>query len=226
VTAVRPVSFGILKGANGARISATDLGSLDEILAKAAARQAQAGGPAPFADRSAVVRDLDAMLNAASAALMKWKFEAPAASPAIARASTRFDLAAGGVTIAAPQPISGFAGAAAVPIRTFVANPPQSSFENALRVGGNIRAPQKVVHVSPVYPQAAQDAKVQGIVILGVTVAPDGSVAEAWVERGIPILDEAALDAVRQWKYSPTLMNGAPVPVRMTVTVNFTLSEG
>jgi TonB family protein len=226
VTAVRPVSFLIVKGGNGAQISATGLGALDEIMAKVAARQTQAGAPAPFADRAAVIRDLDAMLKAASAALTRWKFGPPAASPAIARVSTRFDLAAGGVTVAEPKPISGFSGAAAAPTSTFVANPPQSSFENAIRVGGNIRAPQKAHHVSPVYPQVAQDAKVQGIVILGVTVAPDGSIAEAWVERGIPLLDEAALDAVRQWKYSPTLMNGVPVPVRMTVTVNFALTEG
>jgi TonB family protein len=226
VTAVRPVSFGILKGANGARISATDLASLDELIAKATARQGRAGAAAPFADRGAVVRELDAMLKAASTALTQWKFEPPAASPAIARVSTRFDLAAGGATIGAPQPISGFAGVAAAPVRTFVAHPPQSSFENALRVGSGIAAPAKVHNVAPVYPQAAQDAKVQGIVILEITVAPDGSVAEAWVQRGIPLLDEAALDAVRQWRYQPTLMNGAPVPVRMTVTVNFTLSEG
>ena len=59
--------------------------------------------------------------------------------------------------------------------------------------------------------------------ILDVTIAKDGSVADATVRRSIPLLDQAALDAVRQWQFTPTLLNGVPVPVIMTVTVNFTL---
>ena len=94
-----------------------------------------------------------------------------------------------------------------------------------VRVGGNIRAPQKTRNVNPVYPQIAQSARVQGVVIIEATISPTGKVQDARVLRSIPLLDQAALDAVRQWEYSPTLLNGVPVPVIMTVTVNFTLQS-
>ncbi len=63
----------------------------------------------------------------------------------------------------------------------------------------------------------------QGVVILEVIVGTNGSVENACVLRSIPLLDQAAIDAVRQWEFVPTLLNGQPVPVLMTVTVNFTL---
>ena len=63
----------------------------------------------------------------------------------------------------------------------------------------------------------------QGVVILEVRIDVDGRVTDAKVLRGIPLLDQAALDAVRQWVYTPTLLNGTPTPVIMTVTVTFTL---
>ena len=78
-------------------------------------------------------------------------------------------------------------------------------------------------NVNPVYPQDAQDARVQGVVIIEARIEADGTVSRARVLRSIPMLDEAAVDAVRQWQFTPTLLNGQPVPVIMTVTVNFTL---
>ncbi|HUG55369.1 MAG TPA: energy transducer TonB [Vicinamibacteria bacterium] len=92
-----------------------------------------------------------------------------------------------------------------------------------VRVGGQIRAPAKVRNVAPVYPPVARKAGVQGTVILEATISPQGRVTNVRVLRGIPLLDDAALEAVRQWSYSPTLLNGVPVPVVMTVTVNFRL---
>jgi protein TonB len=92
-----------------------------------------------------------------------------------------------------------------------------------LRVGGNISAPAKVRDVKPVYPADAQAAKVQGVVIVEATIGTDGSVVDARVLRSIPMLDQAAIDAVKQWQFTPTLLNGAAVPVIMTVTVNFWL---
>ena len=93
-----------------------------------------------------------------------------------------------------------------------------------VRVGGDIKEPKKIKDVKPVYPQIAQTAKVQGIVIIEATIGKDGSVKDAKVLRSVPLLDQAALDAVRQWKFTPTLLNGEPVEVVMTVTVNFTLN--
>lgn len=93
-----------------------------------------------------------------------------------------------------------------------------------VRVGGEIVAPAKVRNVNPDYPDIAKQARVQGIVTLEATLDERGHVSDVRVLRGIPLLDQAAIDAVRQWRYAPTLMNGIPVPVILTVTVNFKLS--
>ena len=94
----------------------------------------------------------------------------------------------------------------------------------AVRVGGQIKEPKKLKNVAPVYPDIAKQARVQGVVILECTISPQGKVTDVKVLRGIPLLDSAAADAVKQWVYTPTLLNGVPVPVIMTVTVNFKLS--
>jgi protein TonB len=95
-----------------------------------------------------------------------------------------------------------------------------------IRVGGNIREPRRVVYVPPVYPKLAVQAGVQGTVIIEATLDARGKVTTTTVLRSIPILDEAALEAVRQWAYTPTLLNGVPTPVIMVVTVNFFLKPG
>jgi len=91
----------------------------------------------------------------------------------------------------------------------------------AVRVGGKIKAPTKIKHVDPVYPAMAKSARVGGVVIVEATIGPDGKVIDAKVLRSIPLLDQAALDAVQQWEYTPVLLNGVPVPVVITVTINF-----
>lgn len=102
--------------------------------------------------------------------------------------------------------------------------PPAPSAPMPVRVGGDIKEPRKLVDAPPVYPDIAKQARVQGIVILECTIAPTGEVEKVEVIRGIPLLDQAAIDSVKQWRYTPTLLNGVPVPVIMTVTVNFRLS--
>lgn len=92
-----------------------------------------------------------------------------------------------------------------------------------VRVGGNIKPPAKVRDVRPEYPPIAQMSRLQGVVILETLIDPSGRVTEAKVLRSIPLLDQAAVDAVLQWEFMPTLLNGVAVPVIMTVTVNFTL---
>jgi len=94
---------------------------------------------------------------------------------------------------------------------------------NAIRVGGNVKPPSKIVDVKPVYPKDAQDAKVQGVVILEVLIGEDGTVKDEHILRSIPMLDKAAEAAVRGWVFTPTLLNGNPTPIIMTVTCNFTL---
>ncbi|MGH7463439.1 MAG: energy transducer TonB, partial [Longimicrobiales bacterium] len=112
---------------------------------------------------------------------------------------------AGGITGGIPEP------------------PPPPPPVAPVRVGGNIKQPQKIKDVRPIYPPIAQSARVQGIVIIEAVIGPDGAVRDAKVLRSIPLLDQSALDAVRQWVFTPTLLNGQPVPVIMTVTVQFTL---
>jgi len=100
--------------------------------------------------------------------------------------------------------------------------PPQLP-KGPVRVGGKISEPRKTHNTPPLYPEVAKRARGQGTVILEATISPQGRVAEVKVLRGIPMLDEAAMSAVRQWTYTPTMLNGVPVPVIMTVTVNFRL---
>jgi TonB family protein len=93
-----------------------------------------------------------------------------------------------------------------------------------IRIGPGIPAPQRIKNVNPVYPADARTAGVQGTVVIEATIGSDGHVRDAVVRRSIPQLDAAALDAVRQWEFRPTVVNGRAVPIIMTVTVNFSVS--
>jgi periplasmic protein TonB len=105
------------------------------------------------------------------------------------------------------------------------APPPPPPPQGPLRIGGGVQPPRKLVHVDPVYPQNAQTARVEGVVILEATIDTRGRVVDLSVLRAHPLLEHAAVGAVRQWVYSPTLLNGVPVPIVMTVTVRFTLQD-
>jgi periplasmic protein TonB len=94
-----------------------------------------------------------------------------------------------------------------------------------IRVGGGIKEPAKLKHVSPVYPDIAVRANVHGNVILECIVSPLGRVTSVTIVKGIPLLDKAAIEAVRQWVYTPTLKDGIPVPVILTITVQFGLKS-
>lgn len=88
-----------------------------------------------------------------------------------------------------------------------------------------IDPPRKIKNVDPIYPQDAQAARIQGEVVVEATIGPDGKVSDAKVVGSIPLLDEAALAAVRQWEYQPVIVDGAPKAVLMTVRVKFSLSD-
>jgi TonB family protein len=99
---------------------------------------------------------------------------------------------------------------------------PSRPVDGPVRVGGTIREPRKIKDVPPVMPEAARRAGVIGIVIVEATIDAQGRVSNARILRSIPLLDQAALEAVRQWEYEPVLVNGVPQRVVMTVTVPFT----
>ena len=92
---------------------------------------------------------------------------------------------------------------------------------SAVRVSGPVKPPHKIKDVAPVYPSIARSARIDGTVQLEATVGLDGKVVGARVLQSVPMLDQAALDAVQQWQYEPATQNGKPVPVVMKVNVKF-----
>ena len=104
--------------------------------------------------------------------------------------------------------------------------PPQPApvARDPVRVGGDLKAPALIERVEPEYPPLAVRAQVQGVVILEAVVDPQGRVEDVRVLRSIPLLDNAAIAAVRQWRYSPLLLNGEPERFVLTVTVSFSVS--
>lgn len=121
-----------------------------------------------------------------------------------------------------PGPVS--LPGAAVPGDGLVVPPPSRVPRAPVRPGGDLRPPAKIHHVAPEYPSIARSARVSGTVVLEAVIAEDGRVEDVRVLRSIRLLDDAAADAVRQWRFTPTLLNGTPVRVLMTVTVSFALN--
>jgi protein TonB len=103
--------------------------------------------------------------------------------------------------------------------------PPPARPKEPQPVGGKIQPPKKIVHVAPVYPPIALAAGKPGLVILQAVIDESGVVREVKVLRSDPLFDEAAMNAVRQWRFTQPLLNGEPVPVVMTVTVGFTIGR-
>jgi periplasmic protein TonB len=94
-----------------------------------------------------------------------------------------------------------------------------------IRVGGNVQQAMLVKQPRPVYPPLAKQARIQGVVRLNAIIGKDGTIQNLTVATGHPLLVPAALEAVKQWVYKPTLLNGEPVEVVTQIDVNFTLSQ-
>jgi len=119
----------------------------------------------------------------------------------------------------AGQPPDGIGnGARGAPSTTGV---PEGNRTGPIRPGGDIKAPVRTAYVAPIYPDIARAAGVGGTVVLECTIDPSGHVVDSRVISGHPLLNDAALNAVRQWRYTATRLNGVPVAVLMTVTVRF-----
>jgi protein TonB len=101
--------------------------------------------------------------------------------------------------------------------------PPKPEAPQRIRVGGQVQQANLIHQVLPVYPQIAKTAHIQGTVVLHAIIDKDGSVTELQFISGPPLLMRSAMDAVRQWRYRPTLLNGEPVQVDTTISVVFTL---
>jgi protein TonB len=124
--------------------------------------------------------------------------------------------------VGAPVDTGGL-GVAAKPIEMPPSPPPHPA--RPVHAGELLVAPRKVVDVRPVYPEIARSARVEGTVILEAVLDRRGRVSQLRVTKSSPLLDQAAVDAVRQWQYSPTTLHGKSVEVLMTITVTFTLQQ-
>jgi protein TonB len=103
--------------------------------------------------------------------------------------------------------------------------PPPKVQQSRIRQGGNVQAAKLVNKVQPSYPPLARQTRISGTVRLHAIIGKDGSVQSLTLESGHPLLVQAALDAVRQWRYQPTLLNGEPVEVDTTIDVIFSLNQ-
>lgn len=190
----------------------------DEIASARAALEratATAGSDAPESVRAA--REATAALDAEVAAQdAKWfkSYDRTRELAASARAAS--DKAIADATAARER------AAAALAARTRAEAEARATLrKTAVRVGRGIPAPVKVKNVAPEYPAIAKSARVGGVVEIEATIGPDGKVQDAEVTKSVPLLDQAALTAVRQWEYRPTRVKGVAVPVIVNVAVDF-----
>jgi protein TonB len=123
----------------------------------------------------------------------------------------------------------GILGSIVANVPTVAPPPPPPPVKKAppkrIRVGGSVQQARMLRRVNPVYPALAKSARIQGTVQLSAIIGKDGRIAELTVMNGHPMLIQAALSAVQQWQYKPTLLNGTPVEVATQVNVVFTLGR-
>jgi TonB family protein len=186
----------------------------------------------------------DVMARAAVDAVRQWQYEPPVNAPLAFDVAMRFQPGANTVLVgygappppppapardaaAAPTGAVGGPGstnAAAPPLPPPPPPPPPPDWAaGALRIGGSINPPHKVKDMRPIYPPDAMADKVEGEVLIEALIDPNGTISHMRVIQSIPELDQAALDAVGQWEFTPTLLNGVPQPVFITITIRFTL---
>jgi periplasmic protein TonB len=101
--------------------------------------------------------------------------------------------------------------------------PPPKAAPSRIRVGGNVQQAKMLRMVQPVYPAIAKTAHISGTVMLHAIISKDGNVEQLEYVSGPPLLMRAAMDAVKQWRYQPTTLNGDPVEVDTTISVVFSL---
>jgi TonB family protein len=190
------------------RVIVDHLGAVGEVRTLGVPVIGSMSPPSP-ADERAITEGLLALVRSAKEAVGQWLYEPPADAP------IAFDVVIGFTSQADGEVVSQSAGQT-------------SSSANIVprpidRGTSNVPGPRKVKHVNPIYPAAAREKKITGVVVLEARVGGDGRVVDASVLRSIPELDQAALDAVKQWEFTPTLVNGVPTPVTMTTTIQFSL---
>jgi TonB family protein len=187
------------------RVTVDHLGTVAEVRTVGVPVLGAMSPPSPN-DERAFTAGLLALIRSAKDAVGQWLYEPPAEAP------IAFNVVIGFSTQGNGEVISQTSSNALAPA------------DAELRAGSGIQRPAtKVKHVSAVYPQAARDAKIQGVVILEVRVGVDGRVVDVNVLSSVPELDQAAIDAVKQWEYVPLLVDGVPAPATFAVSVLFSM---
>ena len=137
------------------------------------------------------------------------------------------DLGAGGVPGGVPGGIpGGSAGGVIGGIVSSTANLPKVATPQRIRVSSGVSTGLLIRKVTPNYPPLAKQARIQGAVVLQAEISKEGTIQNLQLISGHPMLAPAAIEAVKQWRYKPYLLNGEPVAVETQVVVNFSLSGG
>jgi TonB family protein len=191
------------------RVTVDHLGTVAEVRTIGGPVLGAMAPPSP-SDERAFTEGLLALVRSAKDAVGHWLYEPPAEAPIAFNVVLRF------LTQEHGEVISQNATA-----QTALA--PAETPDFPVNGSGGSRPATKVKHVTPVYPAAAREAKIAGVVILEVGIGADGRVLDVEVVRSIPELDQAAIDAIKQWEYVPLLVDGVPTPTTFEVTVQFSL---
>jgi protein TonB len=149
---------------------------------------------------------------AAVDAVMRWKFALYVVDGKPCKARTELQVFVG------PTPAGGRGG-------IISSAPPAPGTAQMVRVSQSIMRGMLIHNQEPVYPENARAARIQGSVVLEAVIGHDGTIGNLVVVSGHPMLVDAALDAVRQWRYKPFLLSGQPVTVDTMITVNFVLDR-
>ena len=163
-------------------------------------------------------------VNASMNAVRQWQYEPPISGPIAFNILFGFEpssearLLSNGVTADTDAASASPPGAAAP-----TADAPVDWTQGAVRVGNRVAAPSKVKDVAIVYPPIAHSARVQGVVTIDVRIEADGRVSDARVVDGPPLLRQPALDSVRRWEFTPTVLDGKSIPVITTMMLTFRL---
>jgi TonB family protein len=167
-----------------------------------------------------VLRGHPLLKDSAVAAVKQWKYE-----PTIINGAAVTVTATVTINFVLPGDQTMPSQAGAVPrIGSYAADPEiNDPLDSPDRIASTVRNPRLIKIVDPVYPELAKRARVQGQIVLKVTVDEEGRIRDVEVLSGHPLLSDSAVAAVKQWIYEPTIINGAAVPVTATVTINFVL---
>jgi protein TonB len=204
----------------------------DEKMAEAVTAPAPATKPAPPVEpRRAVTASEPRVRTEPAVAPVPVRLMPKSQQPANARGTLAAKPATVKEQVQAPQPPSSFMGNAKAPagaplaMAGSISSPAPPPPPERIRVGGLVIAAKLIHETKPKYPLLAQKARIQGTVRLEAVISKEGAVKNLGVISGHELLAPAALEAVRQWRYQPTLQNGVPVEVISTVDVNFRLDQ-